>query len=770
MFGGFFSFGKKRSADEAELDKMPKKRRKKDLTALNTQLFSSTPSRACITALLSQGADVNARHPQYGYTLLQHLVLAYDFYGEYTFEAIQCLVENGADLNLLDNWYGLTAFQRALFCVPTEVLVYLLENGADFRIPIKGEYTTYDLLLARREWPVIQKVLHEEPEKGSAIDLNGFTGLHWAVYHKDHALLKKLLAHGGDKYVNVKNDMDGESALYLAVMNDDPVAIKLLCEHGAEPNEIASTPKGKQFYPLLGHAIFAKKTLAKAALLEAGAHDFSLNEYNNFEQEKGDLGSACVSQFEMQLTEKVSYPFNKNLAFFHQLNSMESVKEFLKVFGLCNQSNQHVQSRKKIPNPFLDRLPSDQNTSINTFDAMKYFVELDAVNNQGSVKGFSMFSNHSNFDLKQFSYSVIEQLLDKNWIDLISFSKENPEAHCLQRILENRFRFVDKGEADASLIIKLIKKTDINLINEKTFFLSLANKEVSECILDKLVDNEITTQSMKPFGVRDLFFNKTPLDKKVVREHILNQMNFTDLLFRTLYRASNYRQALGSNEQICLDRLCRIVDNILFFCPNPDQTILSFNFANLAVERDDLVTYFSRRAKENENDPSTLLFAFETLDRLGILEKYIKLHPDFLFTVIASNREKENTKSCIPFLIEWYFENRGAALLELGNEQKKIIVEELFSLNSSVLLDKCLNKVGEFRHAITPELLSKTKDTSAVGDFTVRTEMGRVLEKHGISLPPLRVQKARATSFSFNAKQELDLDEKKGSTSSPKRR
>lgn len=770
------SFGTKRNAEAASLiPGPPSKKKKTAVDFLNRELFSIPPSRKNIQALLDRGAEVDARHPKYGYTLLQHLVLVYDLYGQdVAFEAIQCLVENGADLNAFDNWYGLTAFQRAFFCTPIKVLLYLLEKGADFTLPLRGE-DIYAWLLARGEWSLIQWVLNEAPEKGNVTDPNGFTGLHWAVYHQDHQLLRKLLNHGGRHYVNVKNDMDRESALYLAVMNDDSAAIEMLCEYGANPNEYTESPYSEfNAYPLLFYAICAGKEAARSSLLKLGADASFLDGYIYFDEEKWKKEGVIPFSDPRLFSEKLSF-YSKSLAtkgfdssltnqvhrdlhcsyFQYRLTALgiederagnDSLFQFftgasfasLRGFGVAMR----LESEKNrcfdfsFFSRFKKKAEQKPEYEIKTLEQLKYFVELNVIHFQGGMNGYQLFMFLSGAYVSHFSFSypLIERVLDLDWVDLRAFTRHD----FLLKLLDDKIEFIEKTEAEPTFIIKVIKKLDETLIDGHVFLKALSNRSVAEYVLDKLVKKKIGENA----ALYDSY-----------RKNILGALN-VESFFSTMIRAASFYEGEGKNHHICfdqpyfsLDRLCRTIENILFFFPNFEKRILGSGFKKFFWDRA-LTPDSDFRNKSIEDLPSNLLFIMEIFERLGLLEHYIQDYPNFLFRAITLNREKKNMGAVIPFLIHWYFSNRGEALLKLGNEQKNILIAELLSLDSSLLLDKCLKQVKGFAKFITAQHLYNVKHTADVGELTVRTELGIVLEQYGVKLPPLK-QKSKINVLTF---------------------
>lgn len=683
---------------------------------LMKEWFSCTPTRKNLESLLAKGVEADLRHPKFGYTLLQHLLLTFDFYKfEECFAAIQCLVENGADLNASDNWFDLTAFQRALFSVPEEVLLYLLKNNANLDMPIRGKEDVYQFIMARSEWPLIQWVLNNSPNKGKLADPNGFTGIHWAVRYKDYNLLKKLIAH--DVSVNDKDTKAGLTPIYYAILNNDTQAICILHAAGAELNITCGKDPFKytplQYAFFNGCGIVAKQLLslgAESAVVQGWLMHNHLINWEALEEEEFQkrVSKACRPfGFSFHVSTEIDL-FSHG---FH-CNFMAYLAGYRGRYAKLNNEvelNLHEELRfgtvlSRLRDSFL--FNAKIGITIDTLDKLKYLAELGAVFSFGSLEGVTLFQDRYSAIISQmvrFDYAFMQEFIQFDWVN---FSNDVHESF-LNRLLSDQVSFIDNKKIEFPCIENLVKKSPDRCVDIQTFFYSLHDKEIADFILAKLIEKE----SLKE-------------EEGDLKSRALKQLSFRDAFFYTLYEASKDGAydifSKFHKRQINFKQLSQRINNILDFCIDFEKNILDCDFR---VLKDQLVVknkifnlsgYFKRplSQEDNSDEPSVLLFVFETLERLGLLEKYVIAEPNFLFNAIdpyyQKGEYKENVRACLNFLINWYIDNRTEWLSTLTFKKQKILTRVILAMNAHPLLDKFLRQVT-LREAVFSELSENIK-------------------------------------------------------------
>ncbi|MEM8830306.1 MAG: ankyrin repeat domain-containing protein [Cyanobacteria bacterium P01_G01_bin.19] len=165
---------------------------------LHCAACSNSPE--CVELLIEKGADVNARNGN-GATAI---------FNASRVDIAKILVENGASLDIVAR-YNSTALRRAIACQHTDVVRYLISQGADINYVAKLDFkeTMTESALSQ----IIQK---SQPEK------------------KDKALeiLEILLEAGADP--NIQN-VYGSTALHTASLRGLTDFVELLLQYGADP-------------------------------------------------------------------------------------------------------------------------------------------------------------------------------------------------------------------------------------------------------------------------------------------------------------------------------------------------------------------------------------------------------------------------------------------------------------------------------------------------------------------------------------------------------
>lgn len=142
---------------------------------------------AAASALIAQGADVNARN-NYGWTALSHAARSKNA------ELVRLLLEHGADANARDE-SGWTPLMRAAMKGNVEAAQALLEHGASVNVQEKA----------------------------------GWTALHWAASQGHDKLVALLLSHGADPKLRTE---DGWTPLMVAMKEGNEEVAQVLQRAG----------------------------------------------------------------------------------------------------------------------------------------------------------------------------------------------------------------------------------------------------------------------------------------------------------------------------------------------------------------------------------------------------------------------------------------------------------------------------------------------------------------------------------------------------------
>ena len=160
-----------------------------------------------IRALLASGASLSDNH-----TATEPALLAAARAGNP--EAVQVLLDAGADANATEPLDQQTALMWAVAAGHHDVAKLLLEAGADPKLQARVSTLT--------------------KRKNADFPSGGFAALHWATRNGDQAMIKLLTGHGAD--INVRNG-DSSTPMMLAIVNDRFDIAAQLLELGADPND-----------------------------------------------------------------------------------------------------------------------------------------------------------------------------------------------------------------------------------------------------------------------------------------------------------------------------------------------------------------------------------------------------------------------------------------------------------------------------------------------------------------------------------------------------
>ena len=233
---------------------------------------------AAIKQHIAEGADVNALH-------FERPPLTWAAMAGQT-EAVQVLLENGADVNIKSRDGG-TPLHDAAFFGRTDVVKLLLENGAnlearndDGATPVDALYVDWEttafiggfvgVAVEKEDIPVMQMGRSEIATlfgvDAPLEEANTFSPqqLSTAAFTGDVAAMKQALTDGADP--NTKDPQSGNTLLATAALMGHTEIVTLLLEHGADVNA-----RNRDDGTALHAAAFFGRTETVKLLLEKGA-------------------------------------------------------------------------------------------------------------------------------------------------------------------------------------------------------------------------------------------------------------------------------------------------------------------------------------------------------------------------------------------------------------------------------------------------------------------------------------------------------------------
>lgn len=264
-------------------------------------LFASMGKYMAVDWLAKEGAEVNTRSGQHGYTPLMECVNC-DGGEEAACLSIKSLLDHGADTELLSNddirktvlslateagcvgcakvlvagganvntvvlAHGMTPLSQAAKLGNPELIRLFLSNGA--YVNVRGQEDRTPLLHATmNEGTAYLTCVELLLEHGAKVDVQNsyrFTPLHATALKRHEDTMACLLKHK-IKNVDIKNNL-GNTPLQVAVRSQSFPCAQLLLRHGADVS--TSNKKG---WTLLDEASFRDDTKIVKALLEAGAN------------------------------------------------------------------------------------------------------------------------------------------------------------------------------------------------------------------------------------------------------------------------------------------------------------------------------------------------------------------------------------------------------------------------------------------------------------------------------------------------------------------
>jgi len=186
--------------------------------------------------LVERSPDLNVKDWT-GRTIIHNLVCE-EHLG--TIEALEILLNAGADVNLLDD-EEIHPLTTSLQYKTYEMFKMLISSGANVNYQDKDGMSILMSAVMRSRTKAFD-LLIEAGVDINAKDKHGYTVLHYAV-KKDRSFVERLLFHSA--LVDATNN-DDETPLYIAIENKDKQLVELLLKHGADMNY----PIGGDFTPL----------------------------------------------------------------------------------------------------------------------------------------------------------------------------------------------------------------------------------------------------------------------------------------------------------------------------------------------------------------------------------------------------------------------------------------------------------------------------------------------------------------------------------------
>lgn len=178
--------------------------------------------------IVESKGNIDEPQNQYKQTLL-HIAAKYGY-----IQAINLLLNNGADIEAYDVPAQMTPLQRAAFCGHVEAVRLLIEDGAN--IEAKNAFGETSLFCATHPKTCRKEIMILLLEAGANINAkesHGQTPLFFAIDEGDDGAVQILLDHGAD--INAKDQLGG-TPLHEATYNGQVKITELLLKYGAEVN------------------------------------------------------------------------------------------------------------------------------------------------------------------------------------------------------------------------------------------------------------------------------------------------------------------------------------------------------------------------------------------------------------------------------------------------------------------------------------------------------------------------------------------------------
>jgi ankyrin repeat protein len=218
-----------------------------------------------VDALLSRGADINARHPQYGLAAVD-FAFEREVRGgigtERSADLTRYLVSHGAEFDPSATMRGFTRLLRTTLSGNSALAELLIELGAD--VDAEREGSTALTFAARTGKPVIARLLLANGAAVDPRDADGKTPLLWAVERAAAEVVEALLANGAD--IGIVDEQTGRSLLHLAAFSGSVDVVSVLLSHGLAVDATDGNGKTPLYYAArYGHQSVANQLVAHGA-------------------------------------------------------------------------------------------------------------------------------------------------------------------------------------------------------------------------------------------------------------------------------------------------------------------------------------------------------------------------------------------------------------------------------------------------------------------------------------------------------------------------
>ena len=119
---------------------------------------------------------------------------------------VKLFVESGMSVHTAANDYGLTVLHRAAWKGHTDVVRYLVEQGADVNAKTDDGDTVLGVAAWEGQTDVVRYLVEQGADVNAKTDKGGWTALHGAAEYGHLAVVRYLVEQGAD--VNAKNSAD----------------------------------------------------------------------------------------------------------------------------------------------------------------------------------------------------------------------------------------------------------------------------------------------------------------------------------------------------------------------------------------------------------------------------------------------------------------------------------------------------------------------------------------------------------------------------------
>lgn len=227
-----------------------------------------------IQALISEGADVNWKNYS-GLPMITVAVISKQP------EALKILLENKAQLNVIDKEHKRTALQYSILLGQLEMTKIFVQGGVDLNF-IENNRNNQRAHYAGEGYGALHTAAGLDKKEmaeiflkhGARVNLeakNGDTPLHQAVAYRHLEMAELLISHKAD--VNSEGQYD-KTPLFIAASNGDSKMVKILISKGAKINQKSMDGRTALHGAIMfGHLNTAEILLSEGADIEADGRD-----------------------------------------------------------------------------------------------------------------------------------------------------------------------------------------------------------------------------------------------------------------------------------------------------------------------------------------------------------------------------------------------------------------------------------------------------------------------------------------------------------------